>query len=57
MADEAAERDGVSCRRRVSHRSRDRKPDGAEVQQRRVDLDAVGDLADAVVQRGVAGDP
>jgi hypothetical protein len=48
-ADQAAQFDGVSCRHRVPHRSRDREPDGAEVQQCRVDPEAGGDRADTVV--------
>ena len=42
---------------RVAQRPGDREPHAAEVQQRGVDLEALGHLRDAVVEHGVAGDP
>jgi hypothetical protein len=55
--DEVAQLDGVGSGNGVAQRSGDREADAAEVQQGEVDLDTAGDLAYAVVEHGVAGDP
>ena len=41
----------------VAHRPGDREAHASQVEQGGADLEAVGDLADPVVQHGVAGDP
>jgi hypothetical protein len=55
--DLAAELDRFGRGHRVAQRAGDRELDAAEVDQRGVDLESVGDLADAVVEDGVAADP
>src|SRR6185437_6712109 len=42
---------------RVAERATDREADAAEVDDRGADVEAVGDLGDAGVEDGVAGDP
>jgi len=56
-ADPAAQLDGLPDGHAVAHRPGDREAHAAEVEQGGVDPEAVGDLAEAVVEHGVAGDP
>jgi hypothetical protein len=56
-ADQAGELHGVARGHRVADWTADREPHGTEVQERGVDLHAAGDVAHAVVEDGVAGDP
>ena len=54
---EARELDRVLGGHRVVERTGDREADAAEVEDRGADVEAVRDLAHAVVEDGVAGDP
>jgi hypothetical protein len=56
-ADQPAQLDGLPSGHAVAHRPGDREAHASQMEQGGVDLEAVGDLADAVVQHGVAGDP
>jgi hypothetical protein len=56
-ADPAAQLDGLPGGHAVAHRPGDREAHAAEVEQGGVDPEAVGDLAETVVEHGVAGDP
>ena len=49
-----AELDGFRGGHAVADRSGEAEADGAEMEERDVDLQAVGDLADPVVEHGVA---
>ena len=55
--DQPAQLDGLLGGHGVADRPGDRKAYASQVEQGGVHLEAVGDLADAVVQHGVAGDP
>src|SRR5215207_9003463 len=57
VGDQAAQLRGLPGGHAVAHRPSDREPHTPEVEQGGADLEAVGDLVDAVVQHGVAGDP
>src|SRR6478736_3218618 len=52
-----AELDRLLRGQRVAQRAGDREADAAEVDERGADVDAIGDLPDAVVEDRVAGDP
>jgi hypothetical protein len=56
-ADQLARLDGLPGVHAVAHRPGDREAHASQVEQGGVDLEAVGDLADAVIQHRVAGDP
>ena len=55
--EEVAELDALVDGHRVAQRSGHREPDAAKVKDGDVDIDPVGDLADAVVEDRVARDP
>ena|SRR5205823_2056108 len=54
---EATQVDRVLGGQRIAHRPGHRELHSSKVQERHVDLQAVGDLAHTVVKHGVAGDP
>ena len=56
-AQQAEQLDRFAGAQRVAQRAGGREADAAEVDERGADVDPVGDLADAVVEDGVAGDP
>ena len=56
-ADEPTQLDGVVGGHRVTNRSRDRKANTPEMQECRVDPEAVGHPTHSVVENRIAGDP
>ena len=56
-SERAAQLDGVTSGHRVTNGPGDRELHFAQVQDRDVDVESIGDVADALVEHGVARDP